>query len=375
MKEKNDLNDLKNTIKDITPGMSTLATASNTDAFRNASASVSALSNAFKEANLASTQIAVKNMASGMSALVTASNTDAFRNASASVSALSNAFKKANLASTQIAMKSIAAGMSTLATASNTDAFRNASASVSALSNAFKEANLASTQIAVKNMASGMSALVTASNTDAFRNASASVSALSNAFKKANLLDNYSEIISEIDWQNFNPTEINIKQAYTVLEDEHVEEKISKELNNIKNGKGIIAYLSSIMVTIYLIIGFCSDFITVIEYTEQTVYPAIQSLSDHVFDSDKIAIKWLNNELKQDVPTQLTNNFRIVTKDDLVVREGKKVDSRIKGKLNSKDVVQIIEKKRNWTYISYSNYEDNEYVEGWVFTKYLKQIK
>ena len=27
MKEKNDLNDLKNTIKDITPGMSTLATA------------------------------------------------------------------------------------------------------------------------------------------------------------------------------------------------------------------------------------------------------------------------------------------------------------------------------------------------------------
>ena len=50
MKEKNDLNDLKNTIKDITPGMSTLATASNTDAFRNASASVSALSDAPKVA-------------------------------------------------------------------------------------------------------------------------------------------------------------------------------------------------------------------------------------------------------------------------------------------------------------------------------------
>ena len=220
-----------------------------------------------------------------------------------------------------------------------------------------------------------MSNLIKASNNDTFQNATSSSATLSNTFNAIRALHEYSEVISEIDWQDLNPTEIKVKQAYETSEDAYVEENTSKELNNNKSRKEIIARLRYVLVTIFLIIGYLSDLIAVIEYTEYTIYPAIQSLSDHTFNSDKTAIKWLNNELKQDVSVQITNNFRIVTKDDLDVREGKKVASRIKGKLNSKDVVQIIEKKRNWTYISYSNHKESEYVEGWVFTRYLKQIK
>lgn len=93
------------------------------------------------------------------------------------------------------------------------------------------------------------------------------------------------------------------------------------------------------------------------------------------FISIKEGMNWLNKELKSEISKDDLSSFRVVTKDELIVRKSKKVNSRISGKLYKTDVVQILEKRKNWTYILYSNYEEDDVIEGWVQTRYIKQIK
>jgi len=127
------------------------------------------------------------------------------------------------------------------------------------------------------------------------------------------------------------------------------------------------------------VVSFLSGLATIANHTETKVIPVTKTfyhyIEEGVFNSDREAINWLNDELKENTSQQLSKNFRIVTKNDLIVRERKTINAKIKGQLNHGDIVQIIEKKRNWTYVHFSNYEDSKIVEGWVFTRYLKQIR
>ncbi|MDY0409034.1 SH3 domain-containing protein [Paracerasibacillus soli] len=135
----------------------------------------------------------------------------------------------------------------------------------------------------------------------------------------------------------------------------------------------------SIIIFIYYFIDFLNSLTQVAQYVEETVIPVVQSYTYHeeegIFQSEKTSVKWIKDELKKDVSNQITNNFRVVSKNNLVVREGKSKDSRISGTLNAGYVVQIVEKRKNWTYVIYSDYENQQIVEGWVFTRYLEQIK
>lgn len=91
-------------------------------------------------------------------------------------------------------------------------------------------------------------------------------------------------------------------------------------------------------------------------------------------NSETYTVKNINYELKREIPNEFRSVFRIVVKDGLIVRDNKKVNSNINGILNSKDIIKIVEKNKNWTYIEFTS-EDDEFIEGWVFTRYLKQIK
>lgn len=172
----------------------------------------------------------------------------------------------------------------------------------------------------------------------------------------------FEDKISDLDWTNFELTEEDLVEANEIFESEKPREEIFKELD--KKGGGI----KSLLVFICTFFTIMSGVGGTIDFVEDRVIPAYQSVTDYIekeyFDSNE------KNTLND-----IHKNFRIVTKDNLVVREGEKVDSGINGKLNSRDVVQIVKKKRNWTYVFYSNYEDDLVIEGWVFTRYLKEIK
>ena len=188
-------------------------------------------------------------------------------------------------------------------------------------------------------------------------------------------LSNFPNIVSNIDWTDFEFSEENLKEANDILDNEIPPEQVTEEVNQKQcKSKLIVALMIFIN-----IITFLDSAVNVVTYVEEKLPVVIDYYEQHIAEdkskSDRQSIRWLNNELKRDVAQQITQNFRIVTKNDLEVRNGKSIDAKIQGKLNHGDVVQIIEKKRNWTYISFSNYQDGEVIEGWVFTRYLKQIK
>ncbi|WP_176555867.1 SH3 domain-containing protein [Virgibacillus ndiopensis] len=189
----------------------------------------------------------------------------------------------------------------------------------------------------------------------------------------------FSDKIGEIDWRNYELTNKDIEQAHDLLENENAEEIVNKELSVNKDPNKLSKPIKSFLICIYRLIMFLASLVTVEEFTENKVIPVIQSYIHHeqegTFQSERAGIKWVNDELKKDVSSQITNNFRIVTKKNLIVREAKRKDSRIAGKLNTGYVVQILEKKKNWSYVLYSNYQNDEVIEGWAFTRYLKQIK
>jgi len=192
-------------------------------------------------------------------------------------------------------------------------------------------------------------------------------------------LATFSDKIAEIDWANYKLTNKDLEQAHDILENENAEEIVNEELSKNKDPNKISKPIKSVLIFIYRLIMFLAAFAQVVEFTEDRVIPVMQSYihneQEGTFQSERAGIKWINDELKKDASRQIVNNFRIVTKESLIVREGKRKDSRIAGKLATGYVVQILEKKKNWSYVLYSDYENKEVIEGWTFTRYLKQIK
>ena len=189
----------------------------------------------------------------------------------------------------------------------------------------------------------------------------------------------FSDKIERIDWKSFELTDEDVRLSNEILDSEKAEDIVSKELSENKEPNKISKSVKSVILFIYHFMLFLAATTQVAQYVENTVIPIVKSYTRHeqenVFQSDKVAVKWINDELKKDVSNQITKNFRIVVKNNLVVREGKSSNSRITGQLNAGHVVQIIEKRRNWSYVIYSNYMDGQVTEGWVLTRYLRQIK
>lgn len=188
------------------------------------------------------------------------------------------------------------------------------------------------------------------------------------------------EKLSQIDLQMFELTYEDVEKAHKIIKNDNIEEEVSTELSENKDPKNISKKVKSVFYFIFFIlIPLIFDYIQISEYVETKLKPSTSLYLDYqdqgLFSSEKSSVKWLNEELKKDVSEQITKNFRIVIKDNLVVYEQKTKNSRINGRLKTGNVVQIIEKRKNWSYIIYSNFEEEQYFEGWVFTRYLKKIK
>ncbi|WP_088034975.1 SH3 domain-containing protein [Evansella clarkii] len=189
----------------------------------------------------------------------------------------------------------------------------------------------------------------------------------------------YKERLVEVDWNNVEVTDENIEEAIEMIESEDIEEKFKEEVDDNNDPNSVSGKLKTFLLVVITLVQLISDLINIAQYTEDTLIPKTRSYIDYKqegsFTSEKAGIKWLNDELKKDVSQQITNQFRIVTKDGLNVYKQKTKNSRINAKLETGNVVQIIQKERNWCYVIYSDYENNQIKEGWVFTRYLAQIK
>jgi len=164
-----------------------------------------------------------------------------------------------------------------------------------------------------------------------------------------------------------------------LLESSNIHEKTLKEFDTKKDSNKIGKVFKALIIFIYRSIFLIAALAQTTEFVETKVYPTMQEYlynqQEKAYQSEKEALAWINKEIKKETSTQLIKNFRIVSKEGLIVREGKRKDSRMVGQLDVGYIVQILEKRKNWTYILYSDYESNEVIEGWVYTRYLKKIE
>ncbi len=191
-------------------------------------------------------------------------------------------------------------------------------------------------------------------------------------------------IFSAIDWGNFEPTDDDVEKAQKILNSEDIEVAISKSFNEKKKDEDLgnsFKIVLLVLILLYYTMIFISDTatITVKECTHNKIAPAVDSaMNAQQKDKEKTEkqmISELNEELVKIIPAEITSLFMIVTKNDVTVHQNMTINSKILGTLDFTNVVQFIEEKEDWTHILYDSPRDAKILEGWVLTKYLKEIK
>lgn len=75
------------------------------------------------------------------------------------------------------------------------------------------------------------------------------------------------------------------------------------------------------------------------------------------------------------VPREVVRDYRFVTADCLNVREQGSMDSRVIGRLHFGDVIRVVDKRRHWTLVEWTDGEGQVRVRGWVFTRYIAKFR
>lgn len=192
------------------------------------------------------------------------------------------------------------------------------------------------------------------------------------------------EIFPKIDWENFKPTDKDMKKAQEILSHEDINRIVFEKLNEQQDG-GNFNNSFKIVVLVFMLLyhtmTFISDAatITVKECVNNQIIPIVESIKkayrEKKIESEQEAISQLNQELMDSIPSEITDFFMIVMKDNLPVHQGKEINSKIIGVLDFIEVTQCIEREEDWTHILYVNLKSHEILDGWVSTKHLQKIK
>ncbi len=113
----------------------------------------------------------------------------------------------------------------------------------------------------------------------------------------------------------------------------------------------------------------------IISVTAGLATPHIQEMLKTELNNKQTIVREIKKQTPQHFDMRGLSNFRFVTATVLFVRAGpaqktKKLDELVLGQ-----VVHILHKKKNWTFVGYTDQDTGEIHEGWVFTRYIKKFK
>lgn len=211
-----------------------------------------------------------------------------------------------------------------------------------------------------------------------------SIQEIGNAVQKIALsIPNFSELISIIDWDEFDLTENDVKKAEEIINNDDIDLVISEELNRKDKETVQPTNPISVIIKFFMIIN---HFITVLvgvnlslDLINNTFIPAIEAVASPELKNKiipmKYTVKKIHDMIKEKIDISLWSFLGIVATKGLNVYKKKRLDSIRKGKLNSAVVIKIIEQDRNWIYISLDDCDGNSILEGWTLTRYIKKIK
>jgi len=161
--------------------------------------------------------------------------------------------------------------------------------------------------------------------------------------------DNFIETLEELKINTFN-------NKFKV---EEINQKLEQLLNLIQKQKNsvIINILLGLMVSI--IFTYC-------------IQPIINNFSLNKSQINKILVPEVKKVLK---PNSLSRYRVVIVKTFLNIRTKPKLKSRVISHLSNGDLVEIVNKQKNWTLIKKYDSEYETIIQGWVNTRYLLKIK
>jgi len=195
-----------------------------------------------------------------------------------------------------------------------------------------------------------------------------------------NVIEKILEQESKIKTAAINPTPNDVLSEFALMKDEILEsldshhlkveqqlEKIYTVLVNLKNPWLLALFVSFISP---IIINNISNAIY-----DYAVKPTISSYTDTKAQQVRFKKKVISNTHSVLNLVGIITSYRIVTADILNVRKSNSIKSKVIAYTFFGEVVEIINKKRNWCLIKRYDSESETYIQGWVFTRYLGRIK
>lgn len=102
--------------------------------------------------------------------------------------------------------------------------------------------------------------------------------------------------------------------------------------------------------------------------------PLQKEYTEYVQQNGRMIMKEIKEKVHSEVGSSaFLSGYKIISTENMVVRITDKKNSNSVGKVYFGQLVRVIEKKRNWSLISYEDIDGN-LIEGWVYTRYLSNI-
>lgn len=167
---------------------------------------------------------------------------------------------------------------------------------------------------------------------------------------------------TSVDIEQFNENDkentlTNVKEIINISQKDNAEQLIYNKLNEIKNSHPLVAgaLFQIFWIIVSLVIGAF--------FTENANNYYIQNYT-------------VNNNfsIEKDEHLDFVDNARYVIAEKLNVRNGPSNDYDIIDTLKYGNVVKIKSKVKHWTEILYKDIENDIFIEGWVYTRYLEKF-
>jgi len=150
---------------------------------------------------------------------------------------------------------------------------------------------------------------------------------------------------------------------------------IQEQIDNISHSVSILfdkaESLKNPLITQLIIVLVCGFFFAYFNPI------AAHQVENYLNKSEKKQISKQNNKNANSLPIDrsVLNSFRQVDADKLHVRKQPSKSGEILGYLYFGQAVEIVEKKKNWTMVRWTDDNRGITIEGWTFTRYLKMFK
>jgi len=143
-----------------------------------------------------------------------------------------------------------------------------------------------------------------------------------------------------------------------------VTDSILKEVNSIKEPRKIkIINLFIISILFPIVLQFLSPFINIY-------------VGNIISKNKKFFRKYISNQLITQIDDdQRLNYLRIITANNIEVRSKASCKSKFITRLKFGEIVLVVNKKRDWSFIQKFNDDGDIIIQGWVFSRYLKKLK